>query len=137
MSDPVKAYLQRTYKPLATIGVLTVIRSGNFYQYKTLERPWRNNERKVSCIPEGTYQCVADDTGRFQWWNILNVLDRDNIEIHEANYVRQLMGCISLGKEHGESDGIPCVWNSKQALQELVEALGGKPPLELSIYKEI
>ncbi len=40
-----------SYSPTETEGRLLVADQ----QYATIERPWRGNERFVSCIPDGEY----------------------------------------------------------------------------------
>lgn len=132
-------YLKRTYHPEATTGSLCVIKDGGELEYfKTLERPWRDNKRRESCIKEGVYVCEPDDTGRFQWWQVKDVPNRDNIECHTANYVRELLGCIAFGMTKGtEEDGTPCIYRSKEAFQKFQKALGGKVPFRLHIYEEI
>ena len=97
-------------------GVCTLGRmycEGDFMCY-TIERPWKNNERRVSCIPEGTYPLTTKEYGRF--WDKYNkpipILEdtdpRSEILIHPANYAKDLAGCIALGDSKGEQ----AVWNS-------------------------
>ena len=86
---------------------------GEFMCY-TIERPWKDNERRVSCIPKGTYPLFTKEYGRF--WDkyklpipILGNTDpRSEILIHPANYAKDLAGCIALGDSKGEN----AVWNS-------------------------
>lgn len=62
-----------------------------------LERPWLDNKPNVSCIPVGSYIAKRDRTGKHQYYAIQDVPDREGIEIHVANRVDQLQGCIALG----------------------------------------
>jgi hypothetical protein len=75
--------LQRTL--LSKYGVRGVM----YYQNKriahTLENPWIDNQRIISCIPTGKYKVKNDNTGRFKWWRIYDVPGRGLIEIHEGN----------------------------------------------------
>jgi hypothetical protein len=67
----------------------------------TLEPPWLENKKMVSCIPAGIYVCEfvsVSASGKFQdvWW-VKNVPDRDEIMIHSGNYERNTEGCILIG----------------------------------------
>ena len=80
--------------PTATemTGVLLI---KGFHCY-TLERPWKNNIINLSCIPVGSYVVERDITGKQQFYRILDVEGRSDIEIHPAGYVNDLLGCIAL-----------------------------------------
>lgn len=86
--------LLRTYHPEGTNGELWC--NGKLICY-TIELPWLNNQRKISCIPEGEYVMKKRFVEKFQWhlW-LLNVPGRQWILIHAANNaLKQLQGCIS------------------------------------------
>lgn len=88
--------LFRTYHIEATTGIL-VDYLGNTL-CSTLELPWLDNKHNISCVPEGTYNVIrylSPEKGDV--WMIQNVEDRKYIEIHSANYVNQLLGCIAVG----------------------------------------
>lgn len=108
----------RSYLPDATIGF---IEFGN-KKYQTLEKPWLNNEPHKSCIPEGTYLVERDFTGRWQYYSITNVPMRTFIEIHPANKVSELEGCLALGMNRAD-DNISLLHSAK-AIQDLVEHIG-------------
>ncbi|MBD8084555.1 DUF5675 family protein [Chryseobacterium caseinilyticum] len=86
--------LFRKYHPEGTNGQLFV--DGDHLCF-TIELPWRNNRRRVSCIPEGTYRLVKRFSKRFSWHLMLeNVRGRSLILIHPANNaVEELSGCIA------------------------------------------
>ena len=86
--------LLRTYFPDGTNGILEC--EGKFI-CKTIELPWKNNETKVSCIPEGKYFIRKRYSKRFQWHlEIINVKNRSLILFHPANNaLRELKGCIA------------------------------------------
>ncbi len=65
----------------------------------TLERPWKNNQPDVSCIPKGEYLGKLNLGSKFGYpvWQLQNVPGRTAIEVHPANLVSQLEGCIALG----------------------------------------
>ncbi|WP_310558755.1 DUF5675 family protein [Flavobacterium sp.] len=85
--------LSRTYFPDGTNGILEC--EGKFI-CKTIELPWKNNETKVSCIPEGKYFIRKRYSKRFQWHlEIINVKNRSLILFHPANNaLKELKGCI-------------------------------------------
>lgn len=76
-----------------TNGVLT-LPDGS--EHKTLERPWKDNKVGQSCIPKGFYFFMVDNVGRFQWFKILNVLDRKHIEFHLGTKPSHSKGCILM-----------------------------------------
>ena len=87
--------LQRfAYHPSGTLGVLTL---GDLRLF-SIERPWLNNERNESCIPEGEYDLVWQQSPRFgMCYEVVNVPERSRILFHVANYASDVEGCIGLG----------------------------------------
>lgn len=55
-----------------------------------------------------------------------DVPGRTFIQIHSANYIKQLLGCIAVGDSVRflDSDGIPDVTNSKATLRKLLDVAG-------------
>lgn len=86
--------LHRTYHKHYTEGTIEL---PGGVAIKTLELPWRNNQIGKSCIPEGAYKVTRDKTGRQQWYRLQDdeVSPRSAIEIHPANFLRHLQGCIA------------------------------------------
>lgn len=75
----------------------------------SLENPWQNNQANISCIPAGRYNVERDNTGKFQYYKILNVVGRDNIEIHQGNFAKDTRGCVLFGHK-------PCYFENKEEL---------------------
>ena len=74
--------------------------------FKTLELPWKHNERQVSCIPPGQYEVERRRSDRFgDHFHIQDVPDRDLILIHAANHYTQLKGCIAVGHAFADING--------------------------------
>lgn len=76
----------------------------------TLELPWRDNRRQISCIPPGEYGCEIVRSPRFGTvYRVKNVQARDHVLIHPANlagdaalgWTTELQGCIALGEKTG------------------------------------
>lgn len=86
--------LTRTYFPEGTNGKLEC--EGKLI-CNTIELPWKNNETKVSCIPEGKYFIKKRYSTKFNWHlEITNVSNRNLILIHPANNaLHELNGCIA------------------------------------------
>jgi Family of unknown function (DUF5675) len=63
----------------------------------TIELPWKNNQARVSCIPEGRYELIKRFSPKFgRHLQIMNVCAREYILIHPANEaLRELKGCIA------------------------------------------
>lgn len=74
-----------------------------------LERPWVNNKPFVSCIPEDIYRVRRNTTGKHQYYELLDVLNRRFIEIHVAYKVSELQGCLApcLELVDGRTKGSP------------------------------
>jgi hypothetical protein len=102
-----KLLVTRTYQGTNTLGQIEVLEDGNVIEtYYTLELPYKDNERRVSCIPTGIYQIKKHLSPKFGlvFW-IQDVPNRSEILIHPANYTRQLLGCIAVGMDHKDIDG--------------------------------
>ncbi|MGV1012937.1 MAG: DUF5675 family protein [Flavobacterium sp.] len=85
--------LTRTYFPNGTNGKLEC--KGKSI-CNTIELPWRENETRVSCIPEGKYFIKKRYSQKFQWHlEVVNVPNRSLVLFHPANNAMQeLNGCI-------------------------------------------
>lgn len=98
-------FLTRTYFKSGTNGKIT-------YQGKqiceSIELPWRNNKRSVSCIPEGKYLLIKRQHQKHGLQLALSIVpNREAILIHPANFaLRELQGCIApVSKCTGEGTG--------------------------------
>ena len=88
----------------------------------TLELPWKNNKRRVSCIPEGEYKVIKHRSPKFKnsFW-IKNVKGRSEILIHAGNFYTQILGCILVGLDSRDinNDGIKDVVSSRRAIERM------------------
>ncbi len=108
-------FLTRTYFPEGTNGKLEI--EGKLIS-NTIELPWRKNEKRVSCIPEGKYLLRRRYSSKFNWHiEVLNVENRSLILLHPANNaLLELNGCIApVTKLSGPGLGL----QSRQALNKL------------------
>ncbi len=83
--------LFRTYDPEGTNGELKLV------VCNTIELPWLQNQRNVSCIPEGRYELRKRFIKKFGLHLlVVDVQDRSWILIHPVNDAKtQLKGCIA------------------------------------------
>lgn len=92
---------------------------------KTLELPWRDNQKGISCIPAGEYKLSPYPSSRFGEVYIVNdVPNRTGILIHTGNTADDIEGCILVGDSYGKLNGKKAVLNSRQAFNLLKETLG-------------
>lgn len=87
-------FLMRKYQEGGCNGFLQI--AGNPICF-TIELPWRDNRRNVSCIPEGIYPLACRYSQRWGWHlEVQDVPGRDLILFHPANDARkELRGCIA------------------------------------------
>jgi hypothetical protein len=92
-------FLKRTYFPEGTNGIIEC--EGKMI-CKTIELPWKMNQRKVSCIPEGKYFIRKRYSKKYQWHiEVVGVPNRTFILFHPANNAqRELLGCIGPVTKH-------------------------------------
>lgn len=111
--------LIRTYHAAGVNGVLLV---GGTELCKTIELPWKNNQPRVSCIPEGGYRLRRRHSPRFrEHFEVMDVKDRKYILFHAGNDAgKELRGCIAPVLQHtGEGKGS----FSKAALERMKDRL--------------
>ena len=109
----------------STTGKLLLVDNKNnlIIQLQTLERPWVFNERKVSCIPTGTYLIKRHISPKFgQCFKIQDVKGRSDILIHSGNVVSDTLGCVLVGLTCGSVDdgNTAMVYNSRKAMAVLL-----------------
>jgi len=66
--------------------------------WDTVELPWKENQKNISCIPSGTYtwQKIIRSSNKQPALYIRDVDNRTEILIHEGNKPTQSEGCILL-----------------------------------------
>lgn len=134
-----------------TTGILQV----NGQIFATIERPWLPNPAglggipRKSCVPPGVYRVEPWSSHNFPETYIITNSDlgvyrqprdipngqswgRSAILIHVANRVRDVVGCVGVGMEHGTLGGEPAVLRSVMAMRELNKVLNrGTHTLEI------
>lgn len=88
----------------------------------TVERPWVENKRNVSCIPEGTYVCKRILSPKFgDTFEVTGVPNRSAILFHKGNISEDTHGCIIVGEQfHLWPDRRPSIAASKQGFEEFM-----------------
>ena len=109
----------------STTGRLKLLDNKNNFilQLQTLERPWVFNERKVSCIPTGTYLVKRHNSPKFgQCLKVQDVKGRSDILFHSGNVVNDTLGCILVGLSAGSVDdsNTAMIYNSRKAMAVLL-----------------
>ena len=109
----------------STTGKLLLVdnKTNLILQLQTLERPWIFNERKVSCIPTGTYLVKRHISPKFgQCFKIQDVKGRSDILIHSGNIVNDTLGCVLVGltRDYEEGNNTAMVFNSRKAMAVLL-----------------
>lgn len=104
-----------------TFGKL-IVGDKTFY---TVEKPWQNNAKEISCVPNGEYTLEPHDS--FKYGHVLCMVNDSGVThfkesnskrfaclIHVANYEKDVLGCIGLGDRYlGHM-----VTNSKKSIKE-------------------
>ncbi len=118
------------YTKMGTFGVLSIVDCDEIvFECLTVERPWLNNEPRVSCIPEGTYVLelrvseIVYRTSKEEFekgFEICDVPDRTFIMIHVANSMDDLQGCVGVGSSPAWIHHKWAVGNSRVTFQEFM-----------------
>ncbi len=129
-----KLLLSRAYQKNETLSSAFVLAGQEVkYRCKVIELPNLGNQHNISCIPEGTYDCVKENhPTKGMVFRVLNVPGRDGILIHKGNFVngnkRDSLGCLIPGEYFDDinKDGFLDIGGSTKALTALMEILPDK-----------
>jgi hypothetical protein len=125
--------LKRTYFPDGTNGKLEC--NGKSI-CNTIELPWGENQKRVSCIPEGKYFIRKRYSQKFQWHlEVIDVKDRSLILFHPANNaLLELNGCIApVTKLSGPGLGVMSRKAFAKLKTQVYQVLYGKESVELIV----
>ena len=98
---------------------------GPGYCAMTLELPWNNNRRNISCVPTGQYLLepfssdAHPDTYKLWTMSHQEVPGRTDILIHVGNTINDTAGCVLVGYGLGTSG----ITSSRLAMQGLRDAI--------------
>lgn len=119
-----------------TLGSLNVYSDEYHTSLCTLELPYKDNQRNISCIPCGKYKVTKRFSEKYgNHFKIENVHNRSDILIHVGNYPSDTHGCILIGDDARDinADGKNEVVNSKHAMRKLNKLLKNEKNIELVI----
>lgn len=115
--------INRWYQSDCVVGRLTC----DGFECFTLELPDLDNQKNISCIPEGSYSAKKRFSPSKQEWVVeyIDVPNRTYIQIHKGNFTSQLLGCQAVGDgiKWVNSDSILDVTNSKPTFDKLMSLL--------------
>ena len=119
--------IRDTFTKESTVGELFINGEGIC---DTLENAWLDNQRNISCIPEGEYPVrirLPRESATRDYMHLLvkDVKDRDYILFHIGNTAKDTRGCILVGL--GSQQDV--VHNSTLAMDLLIKEilhLGGE-----------
>jgi hypothetical protein len=131
--------VKRWYRPLATYGNGYVVNDVDMivFTFKTLELPWKDNRRSVSCIPEGVYDVVKEGPTLkrpYIYFRVPNVPGRSGILFHPGNFSSQIRGCLLPGERIKDinEDGILDIVNTTMTLKKIVDLMPDKFTLTIT-----
>ena len=93
------------FTDISTIGKLFL--DGEIFCY-TLELPYRDNQRSISCIPAGEYKVrmrTAKESATRYYLHLLieDVKDRTYILFHRGNTAKDTRGCVLVGQSRQQN----------------------------------
>lgn len=116
-------------------GTFGVLISGSIPLCVTLEPPWYNNTKNISCIPAGSYVCKKVQSPRFgETYEVTDVKGRSHILFHAGNFLNDTQGCILLGDSYKSfGRNVHGIANSKIAFLRFMAVLHGRTEFNLII----
>lgn len=118
-------FLKRVYLDDRTLGSI-LDPEGNVIA-KTLELPWKNNARSVSCIPEGTYKVIQQppkESRPYPYFRLPKVEGRSGILIHRGIEPKHSKGCILVASRFVDvNTDRPKLFDSTKKLQWMIDNL--------------
>ena len=126
MRRRIKGYLIRIKEgERNTLGNLIVYDDlEKVFDCKSLELPWKENASNVSSIPKYTYWLSHRYSEKHKHHLLIeNVQDRTCVLVHVVNFVKDLRGCVGVGKTFADldKDGILDITSSRETLNELIK----------------
>jgi hypothetical protein len=129
------AYINRTESSeQGTFGTLFVPHAD--FRCFSGELPWKDNRKRVSCIPVGEYIVSIRQSHKYGTvYHVTNVKNRTYILIHSGNLCGDIekglksntSGCILLGKAMGWLSGQRAVLNSRVTVKKFMRLMKNEP----------
>lgn len=113
-------------------GTFGKLKEGSKQVAVTCERP-DNGNQKMGCIPAGIYQVTPFQSPHLGHdFLVHDVPNRDMIEMHKGNTIKDTEGCILVGMSFGNVNGQAGVLGSGQALGAMLDAYPDGFELEIT-----
>lgn len=129
--------IERRYEIDCTLGTATLRDEFDniVFQFKTLELPYKDNQRGISCIKEGLYTLKKNrwQTKFGNHFDIIGCEPRQGVKMHAGNYTSQIRGCVLPGTKHVflNKDNTMDISNSKATLEHLFSLCPDELQLEI------
>jgi hypothetical protein len=116
-------------------GTRGILVAGSYWCH-TIELPWRDNQRNISCIPAGSYEVGIRLSPKYgEIYHIMKVPDRTFILAHSGNWAGDINkgfkthtnGCILLGAKQGLLQNQWAVLNSRITIRKFMEVMNKEP----------
>lgn len=115
----------------ATFGVLFLADTPHFV---TLELAWKDNAKRESRIPAGSYKATRFISQKFgDTFLIENVPNRDGILIHAGNFTSDSTGCILIGRAFYNQQDEAMITESRDAMRSFRQLTKGFDSLDIKI----
>lgn len=121
-------------------GTFSDVMSGGRFLGVSVERPWNDNKRFVSCVPAGEYKLIPYNSTSYGFVYLLSnpelgvypfeeqcKSNKDRygcIFVHKGSYPHNFQGCIGIGDEYIESMNM--VKNTKNTCKSVISLLQSK-----------
>jgi hypothetical protein len=111
-----------TRKSTGDDGTFGILNIENKFVCVTLEPPWKDNQRNISCIPAGEYRVKPRISTSFQsvrgkLYRIMDVPERSGIDIHPGNKLKDTLGCPMTGLYRTVYEGEEIIAESVKAFR--------------------
>lgn len=102
----------------------------------TLCEAWRGNQKNISCIPDGEYDCAIVESKKFgkdqngsdlKGYEIKGVPGRTHILMHTGNTIEDTEGCELYGTTVMLDSGGIRTLESRKAMAKFMAATKGEP----------
>jgi len=102
----------------------------------TVERPWLNNQRSISCIPADTYLCKRVRSPKFgNTFEITGVPNRSAILFHKGNLSDDSHGCVITGEQFEPLNGKDGIVASAHGFEEFLRRTEGLDEFWLDVVE--
>ena len=111
-----------------TIGSFYLLQDNGttIHRWDSLELPYLDNQKYISCIPTNTYIAIKHDSPKFGdcLW-LQDVVNRSEILVHRLNFNEDTLGCIGIGRflKDLNNDGLIDITDSGESIKELLDYL--------------